>query len=307
MTSKQDPFVLFNPSKAQKTGSDRRTGRNDNPLVCQICFKPFGTNRALREHIGDFQLEAQQLTARLLEAQAHLPSLDSQHHAVSNCNMEACHSDNDGSSDDGGADNDQDDDGDENDASSGDCVPGWEDHTGLQCPYPVCKKRFKKRQGLVRHFQLHLPCYEICVYCRDSFHRVRPFLRHQCIAKTRGDDKAKVFYTKERCAQLRRYANETLHQMLAPEDTSHERTRKRGHEAMGECEHRSSKVPMATVDHGADQRPPIEDNLPGDGFRNDVHRSMQPAPILSLPNEPATPANTFNTGLSIPFPFSQMT
>ncbi|PVI02630.1 hypothetical protein DM02DRAFT_653294 [Periconia macrospinosa] len=259
MTSKRTLFVPFDPSKAQRTSSDRRP-RSDNRLLCQICFKPFGTIQALRDHIGDFQarqLEIQQLTARMLEAQAHLPSLENQHHAI--CN-----------DDGGGTDNDEDDDGGD-DAGSG-------DHPRLQCPYPACdrEKLFNRRQGLLRHFQSHVQCYETCVFCRTSFNRVRLFLIHQCKAKTRVDDKAKEYYMKERCAQLRRYATESLHQMLAREDTSHERTRKRGHEVMNECSERPSPQ-MTTVD--ADRWFPV-DNSPG----NEPASNM---PQVSNPNTDA--------------------
>lgn len=89
----------------------------------------------------------------MLEAQAHLPSQDNQHHIVSNCHKEASNGDNDDGGDDGGTDKDEDGNGDDDDAGS-----GWDDHARLQCPYPVCnrKRRFNTRQDLVRHFQLRI-------------------------------------------------------------------------------------------------------------------------------------------------------
>ncbi|KAF1993220.1 hypothetical protein P154DRAFT_82954 [Amniculicola lignicola CBS 123094] len=222
----------------------------------------------------------------MLEAQAHLPLQD---------NQEACDGDNDYSN------NDEDGNGDDDDAGS-----GWDDDARLQCPYPACNRKrvFNTRQGLVRHFQLHVQCYEMCVFCRDSFHRIRPFLMHQCGAKMRADDKAKEFYMKERCAQLQRYATETLRRMLSREDTNHERVGKRGHEGVDEClEHQSSKVHMATADSNADQWFPVEDTSPGVPFQSNARSFMQPA-LLS--NGPATPASSFfNAGLSMQFPCSQ--
>ncbi|KAF2182596.1 hypothetical protein K469DRAFT_752085 [Zopfia rhizophila CBS 207.26] len=250
MTGRHTRFVPFDPSKAQKTG------RIDGTVMCQTCFEPFDTSRALRNHVGDFQLEVQRLMARMLEAQAHLPLLDNQYHAASDCNGEACDGNNDDGGDDCVTDNDEDDDGDDDDAGSGDCSLGLEDHARLQCPYPGCdrKKQFKRRQDLVRHYQSHIRCYEICVICRDSFSRVRPFLRHQCIRKNRKNDKTKEFYMRERCAQLRRYATKRLDQVLAWDKKSHERTKKRGHEEVDGCSesHPPSKTHMATVDGNAD-------------------------------------------------------
>lgn len=161
MAGKQTLFVPFEPSKAQ------RTGRNGSRLLCQTCFEPFDTSQALRNHIGDFQvsigklpdihanelqqLEVQQLVVRMLEAQAHLPSLDNQYHAVSD------DGNNDDSGDDGSTDNDEDDDG------SGDCSLELEDPARLQCPYPVCnrKRQFNRRQDLMRHYQLRISPYTL--------------------------------------------------------------------------------------------------------------------------------------------------
>lgn len=186
MAGRQTHFVPFDPSNVQ------RKSRNDSRLLCQTCFKPFDTGQALRDHIGDFQvstgkladvhanelqqLEVQQLMARLLEAQAHLPSLDNQYHAVSD----------DGKNDDSGnyGGDDSSTDNDEDDGGSGDCSLGWEDPARLQCPYPVCnrKRQFNRRQDLVRHYQLRISPYtlEKKQYANEKRYRYS-VLRDLCI------------------------------------------------------------------------------------------------------------------------------
>jgi hypothetical protein len=49
--------------------------------------------------------------------------------------------------------------------------------------------------------------------------RVRKYIRHKCKAKRRRDNKAREFYRKERCAQLRSHANQKLNAMLAQQES----------------------------------------------------------------------------------------
>lgn len=174
---------------------------------------------------------------------------------------------------------------------------------------------------------IDIQCYEICVFCRNLFRQVRPFLRHQCKDKKQGNDNTKEFYMRERCAQLRRYATKKLDQMLGWDKKSHERTKKRGHEAVDGCSelHQSSKVHLVTVDGDTDQWFSAENDLLGNNppsnmshellivcvtgvpSRSNLRNSMQPTPMPSLSNGSAIPSSSLsNAGLSTPFPFSQM-
>ena len=81
-------------------------------------------------------------------------------------------------------------------------------------------------------------CFEICVFCRDSFTWLRKYIRHKCGARKRGSGQAKEFYRKERCAQLRRSASRSLDAMLPKhENHSHEHLGKRTHETADESSH----------------------------------------------------------------------
>lgn len=122
---------------------------------------------------------------------------------------------------------------------------------------------------------IDIQCYETCVFCRNSFGRVRQFLRHRCKAKERGDDNAKEFYVRERCAQLRRYAAEKLDQVLAWDKKSHGRTKKRGHEAVDGCSelHQPAKVHLVAVDGDTNQWFPAENDLLGNNLPSNKYVS----------------------------------
>jgi len=155
---------------------------------------------------------------------------------------------------------------------------------------------------------------------------VRSFLIHTCEARRRGDDNAKEFYRKERCAQLRRYAGKRLHHMFAREDTNQERTKKRGHDAIDGCaEDQPSKTHLDTVDGDIGHWFPVGNDSLGNEATSSmpyellivrvtgvtpqriVRNAMQPTPMPLLADESAIPTSSLpNAGLSAPFPFPQM-
>ncbi|KAL6240425.1 hypothetical protein RBB50_012626 [Rhinocladiella similis] len=198
-------------------GVSKPTAQINEQLRCHVCYRHFSTTKALSDHVSSYQLEAQQLIARLLEIQAHLPRLHK--------NDADDADDNDSSSyDDDDDDDDENDGGDDNNGNEvvdvsppGSALDHSEkDRTKRQCPYPNChrKMRFKRRNDLVRHYETHIRCYEICVFCRDTFTWLRKYIRHKCSIRKRKSDEANEFYRKERCKQLRRSAIHSLNTML---------------------------------------------------------------------------------------------
>ncbi|KAI1318086.1 hypothetical protein F5Y16DRAFT_419139 [Xylariaceae sp. FL0255] len=208
MASGQARFVAVDLSRAG------RASRNQSQLFCPTCFEPFQTDQALRNHVAGFQV------------QIHLPSIVDQ----------------------GQHDSDYDDDYDDDDDDEDDRYDydDDEDHVGCgnrlqiesrvrhHCPYPSCRRKrpFWKKAGLVRHYQSHTRCYEICVFCRSPFNQVQKFLRHKCTTRPRETNRAKQFYRKERCAQLRRYSLEMLNAAADSDKNRGDQARKRGHDTL---------------------------------------------------------------------------
>ncbi|KJZ69324.1 hypothetical protein HIM_11282 [Hirsutella minnesotensis 3608] len=80
------------------------------------------------------------------------------------------------------------------------------------CPVKECDRRatpFTSRQRLRRHFQQHVKCDEICVFCHQVFKRVRDYIRH---AERHQDaqENTKRTYINQMCEELRDMADEEL-------------------------------------------------------------------------------------------------
>lgn len=217
----------------------------------------------------------QHLLARQLEVVAHLPQ---RHTEDNSTDEEEDGEDDDNDEDDDGSDYDDDD---EDDDTGPGGVGSSKGGRLYQCPHPKCRRRrrFRTRRTLTVHYQtrisLQFPvqsgsnvaftdvkCYEICVFCRDSFSRVRKYIRHKCSVKKERRSKNREFYRKERCAQLRKHANHHLDTMLAQrESLSRDQggTKKRPLPEKEWSEpDRASKRQMETVHNGTTQI------LPGD-------------------------------------------
>lgn len=289
MPQQQLEFVSFDSSQASSQAVKRVGGQ------CQICFEQFATSKALRDHVGHFQLETQQLLARLLEVQAHLPQTDTE--------------DSGSDEDDGDEDEDEDEVEDDGNKPNGDSAMGYgvgsstasrpgRDQIRHQCPYPNCcrKTAFKTRRDLAVHYQKHVRCNEICVFCRTSFMRVRKYIRHKCQTRQKKQ-KSKDFYRKERRTQLRNFTNRKLDTMLAQQASllqGREETSKR-HITDTACSDPSQAQKRSkTIGNDAKHTLPMQGQLPGNIPLSSL-ADMYPA--TSIPFEPtqlASPPDPFN-------------
>ncbi|KAG8410825.1 hypothetical protein J3459_016946 [Metarhizium acridum] len=215
--SRQNKFVFVKPKiikKGCKHGTQPR---------CQTCFISFNTEQDLREHVGDFQREGQWLAARMMEVQMHLtPTLDPWSTQKSHKGREDSHAANENSSEG----SDEDDENDDHDKIGDDDENGFDfgtdrcriEQSFLTCPHRKCNKTksnisFKDRLALQRHFQSHVWCQELCVFCRTPLSRVQKYMRHSCRIQNNADE-AKLFYIKERRSQLSLHSNRKLDKML---------------------------------------------------------------------------------------------
>ncbi|KAK1470233.1 hypothetical protein CTAM01_16897 [Colletotrichum tamarilloi] len=84
---------------------------------------------------------------------------------------------------------------------------------------------------------IYVACYEICVFCRDSFVQVRKYIAHMCKAKATSYEQWRDQYRKERCTQLHRQAAEKLDEMLDLDSKTprKEDSRKRARDAEAKC------------------------------------------------------------------------
>ncbi|KAG6358160.1 hypothetical protein INS49_014044 [Diaporthe citri] len=150
---------------------------------CYTCHKVFNDGDDLRSHVQYFQVrhfalppwiaalmsttqyEIQELLARLIEVQAHLPP----------SNLDNISSD----------DSDNEDTGTDLDAARG--------NHRHRCPDPKRLRResFKEKQGLEIHYQKHVKCLEICA-CGNIFTNVRAFIRHKCKSSTAKTPKERI-------------------------------------------------------------------------------------------------------------------
>ncbi|KAL2695083.1 hypothetical protein AAEP93_004144 [Penicillium crustosum] len=232
-----------NPPRFVRVDPSQRKKQKVEQPQCQTCFNSFGTQQELRDHIADYQastLEFQLLTARLLEVQAHLPrkhqnpEIDGLQadNIIADCITRDwdTEQENDDSSNlaDNGYDIDDSDDGNLRDQD--------DDLTSTKCPHSRCrhKGRFLNRAGLERHFESHVQCHEICIYCRQLFQQTRQYIRHTCLTRQKANDDERDFYRKERCTQLKRISADKLNWMLASEKHQSRRLGKRGTECCDE-------------------------------------------------------------------------
>ncbi|PVH70791.1 hypothetical protein DL98DRAFT_577699 [Cadophora sp. DSE1049] len=171
---------------------------------CQTCFVHFPTNQELIQHIEEYRSEERLLVARLERCRLHL----AQSYDIGR--GEADDEDRDGEDDD-------------HDGKDDDHEPTAPDQ--LQCPARGCKRvnPFTTRGNLVRHFQTHIQCYEMCPSCQEIFTQVDRFVRHDCKHRS---DKPKDIYIQRRVAQFNSIVTKQLNMLQSP--PSHTKRRAQG-------------------------------------------------------------------------------
>lgn len=182
---------------------------------CQTCFVHFPTNQELIQHIEGYRSTERLLVAKLERCRLHL----AQSYDI----------------------NSDDDDGDDRDEEDDDHEPTTRPDQ-LQCPFRGCRRveRYTTRSNLVRHFQTHIECYEMCPFCQEIFRRVHSFVRHDC--SDRSKDTPKDTYMQYRVAQLHRMVGKELDRLQGP--LSH--TRKRAHGVVDSGSTRAQKMVKTT-------------------------------------------------------------
>ncbi|UPX17091.1 uncharacterized protein EKO05_0007467 [Ascochyta rabiei] len=74
----------------------------------------------------------------------------------------------------------------------------------LTCPHEACEAKsttYKTKQKLIRHYAIHVKCYEVCIFCCIRFEESQKFLRHieDCHNKERG---RKADFMNTTCTEL---------------------------------------------------------------------------------------------------------
>ncbi|KAK7224012.1 hypothetical protein V2G26_012015 [Clonostachys chloroleuca] len=220
--------------------------KNDAFQTCQTCFITFDSTDTLRSHVVQYQLEQQRLVARLSDIQAHttrkIPRLSSKELAsissVNRVESISCDDHFDNSEDDveyGGDCSDADDNADKRehtrDTNEGN-TRSTADETSNICPHVMCVKDFSTRVQLSKHFQSHVQCLQICIYCRDIHVKISAACRHDCDDRREANREArndpKETYRTDRCEQLSRESKRILKRMLLRVSASQRRKRKLG-------------------------------------------------------------------------------
>lgn len=177
--------------RIQKTQIPRASGEalhNPEENQCRTCFESFDSLGTLTAHVWAHQTELHELCFRIREASLHLPivSKTPDRHRDRRDRSKR---------DDGKDDNN-----------------GQDERTGFICPHPECDvaTKFKKRSHLARHYCTHVPCSELCVFCRNVFTQAQQYIYHARTCESRQEDAAKISFTKQRCTQLQSFAMEKV-------------------------------------------------------------------------------------------------
>ncbi|KAJ6020017.1 hypothetical protein N7499_003313 [Penicillium canescens] len=117
---------------------------------------------------------------------------------------------------------------DNDDSDDGNLSDQDDDLTSTKCPHSRCrhKGRFLNRAGLERHFESHVHCHEICIYCRQLLQQRRQYIRHTCRTRQKADDEAREFYRKERAKHRSRRPNKRGTECCDEQTTSPRKLRK---------------------------------------------------------------------------------
>jgi hypothetical protein len=247
------------PRKGQICEADGLEHRNGFArLACQICFKAFGTDEALRRHIVHYQFEQRRLIKKLRNVQVHAPRKDycgspkeralgaggtTDVYQIDTTEDASFRDDYSDGADDYGLDCDDRymDGTDRRDRPNNkDETHSASDRTSIHCPRRICQeeqRKFTTRKQLLRHAESHAFCLQICGFCREISTRVSAALRHECDERKRAKRNErdlrhdwKESYRLDRREQLPRESEAILNKMLSRDSIT--RSKKRGSDSI---------------------------------------------------------------------------
>ncbi|KAK1690430.1 hypothetical protein BDP55DRAFT_349117 [Colletotrichum godetiae] len=118
---------------------------------CQTCLATFSAPQELHAHLEAYRSQERTLATQIERCRAHMTLATElpETHDLDGASLTVCRSNYHGS------------------------------HSRRICPYDGCNLApFKTRQTLIRHFETHVPCFEVCVYCFDRLTTVSTFRKH---------------------------------------------------------------------------------------------------------------------------------
>ncbi|KAL2165723.1 hypothetical protein VTG60DRAFT_3950 [Thermothelomyces hinnuleus] len=233
---------------------------------CSYCQAYFNSKHLLQEHFAEYQSRV----AELERYRAHANAYEDFEHALGNKDDETL-----------------------------DAIPR---HT--RCPYPGCHRSepFKTGQQLRVHFQIHIPCEEVCVCCFKVIRRASEYIRHSREHVNISETKRR--YTAQTCHELRGLVSKKLKECL--EEAAKTCSKKRTWEEvaldpeMGACDARLNGVMMtASSSYLPINVVPLPETAPASAPLPEVarlpiqpHRRLE-EPISGLDDDAFDPASTY--------------
>ncbi|KAK1843038.1 hypothetical protein CCHR01_14343 [Colletotrichum chrysophilum] len=195
---------------------------------CQTCYVHFSSSHELTDHIERYRSRERLLLAELERCRMHIAQCDD---AISNK------------------------------GSGDDCTEGADQGllAALNCPFDGCERTepYTTRGNLVRHFQKHVQCNEICPFCGEVFRQVHRYLRHDCKGK---EDESKKVFVQHRVAQFHKDVSRELDALqgrgkkrrrVIPDSCSEQATTIRGFSEPGAAVNAPGEAPFQPGSAGA--------------------------------------------------------
>lgn len=126
----------------------------------------------------------------------------------------------------------------------------------LNCPHPVCGRRFNRRQELRRHYGMHCKCNETCPSCSNTYVEASRFMSHKCCRESSISPQLKGQRDK-----LRKRIEGELDKLLQANGTIHANVNRK-HDKRKASLARTTAGQYATLGTGESHDPISNDYLP---------------------------------------------